>query len=577
MRRRFPQMQDIQDIQDIQDNIFIEQAEYLDSTSFEQLSADHPEENIILKKLSQGGAKLISGPRGCGKTTLMLKCYFNLCSKNASALPIYVNFKSSLKLEPLYRNRSDAMYWFNQWMLLKIYEGFIRTLEEIKFNITDEIVLNKNYIEKKLNKLEFGHIDNISDLEAAPLTIQSLEKNIMTVLEKTKRNRCILLLDDAAHAFSPEQQRDFFDFFRQVKSRIISPKAAIYPGVTSYSATFHVGHDAEEINAWIRPDSTHYLKFMKELLEKRLPNDVYANLSKNEDLLNIVCYSAFGVPRALLNMVRNFYSQKEENIYSINFRFRKINEEIKNSFENTYSLYKSLKYKLPIYENFVLAGDNIFNNIVDTIKEYNKNKLVNNQSVTIAIKKPINQELSKVIGFFQYSGLLMPKGEISRGEKGVFELYVIHYGSIVVRNVFFGATAINASEYSKAFQNRNQHEFTRISPSTLLKGQDPNIVFKLSLPPCQSCRTPRINEHAKFCVNCGSPLKTASTFETLVSSGIETLPLTPNRVKTIKNKSTIKTVKDILMDHDHKELRSVPQVGPIWAKRIYSYAEEFIA
>lgn len=566
MRTRMPKLQD---------SIFIEQAEYLDSNAFEKLSADHPEESIILKKLSQGGAKLISGPRGCGKTTLMLKCYSNLCGKNASALPIYVNFKSSLKLEPLYRNRSDAMYWFNCWMLLKIYEGLIKSLDDIKYKKPDDIIFNKKYIEKTLAKLELGSIDVVKDSDFE-LSLQSLENDVITILNKTGRNRCILLLDDAAHAFSPEQQRDFFDFFRQVKSRIISPKAAIYPGVTSYSATFHVGHDAEEIDVWIRPDSAHYLKFMKELLKKRLPNEVYDALLKNEDLIDIVCYSAFGVPRALLNMVRNFYSQDKDN-YNTNFRFRKVSEEIKSSFENSYSLYKSLKYKLPIYENFVIAGEKIYANILDTIKEYNKTKEVNNQSVTIAIKKPVNQELHKVIGFFQYSGLIMPKGEVSRGEKGVFELFVIHYGAIVVRNVFFSAKAINVTGYSAAFKNRNQHEFTRISPTHLLKGEDPEVSFKLSLPPCQSCKTPRINENAKFCINCGSPLKTASTFETLVSSDIDILPLTQGRIDSIKNNSKIKTIKDILMDHDHKELRSVPQIGPHWADTIYSYAEEFIA
>jgi hypothetical protein len=34
-----------------------------------------------------------------------------------AALPVYVNFKASLKLEPLYRVNANAVYWFNQWLL----------------------------------------------------------------------------------------------------------------------------------------------------------------------------------------------------------------------------------------------------------------------------------------------------------------------------------------------------------------------------------------------------------------------------------------------------------------------------
>ena len=65
------------------DNIYIEQAEYIQEASFKKWSATHPNEDIIIKKLSQSGAKVITGPRGCGKTTLMLKVYNRLIIKNS--------------------------------------------------------------------------------------------------------------------------------------------------------------------------------------------------------------------------------------------------------------------------------------------------------------------------------------------------------------------------------------------------------------------------------------------------------------------------------------------------------------
>ena len=115
-----------------EENIFIEQAEYINEVLFRKWNIDHPDEEVIVKKLSQGGAKLITGPRGCGKTTLMLKTYYKLCSqKRGSTLAIYVNFKTSLKIEPLYRKNINASYWFNQWLLLKIYQGLYKTLDNI--------------------------------------------------------------------------------------------------------------------------------------------------------------------------------------------------------------------------------------------------------------------------------------------------------------------------------------------------------------------------------------------------------------------------------------------------------------
>ncbi|KHD07864.1 hypothetical protein PN36_21870 [Candidatus Thiomargarita nelsonii] len=48
---------------------------YIDEATFLKWSLEQPDENTIIRKLSQGGAKLITGPRGCGKSTLMLKTF----------------------------------------------------------------------------------------------------------------------------------------------------------------------------------------------------------------------------------------------------------------------------------------------------------------------------------------------------------------------------------------------------------------------------------------------------------------------------------------------------------------------
>lgn len=72
------------------DENFIEQAEYISEDVFLELSATHPEEESIIRRLSVGGAKLLVGPRGCGKTTLMLKAYYGLLrSKNSNTLDAY--------------------------------------------------------------------------------------------------------------------------------------------------------------------------------------------------------------------------------------------------------------------------------------------------------------------------------------------------------------------------------------------------------------------------------------------------------------------------------------------------------
>lgn len=554
------------------ENIFTEQAEYIDSSDLDKWHIEHPNEKIIMKKLCQGGAKLLTGPRGCGKTTLLLRAHNEMINKKG-VFSVYVNFKTSLKIEPLYRRNVNGSYWFNQWLLLKIYKGIFESIKDYRIREEIDFIFEEKDVDNYISKIELGVIEDLSTIDEL-LTVSILESEIKKILDIIEAVSCVLLLDDAAHAFSKEQQYDFFEFFRNIKSREISPKAAIYPGVTNFSASFHVGHDAEEINVWIKVTDDEYLGFMTELLRKRFSDEVFAELSKDRDLLALICYASFGIPRALLNIVRNLY--KGNNSVEIECSRKNIFESIRNINSSSMDIYKSLEEKLPIYKEFVEKGVLIYNTMLDSLKQYNKEKLFTQQAVEVGIRKPIPIELDKVFNFLQYAGLLMYQKEISKGEKGRYAIYIINYGFLVEQNVFGGRSNIKNTELAKALQVRNMHEYKRLKIESLLGEGAINDIFPLSLPPCPKCNTPRISADTKFCSECGEKLTAPSIFEELVNNDISKLPLTSKRVATIKKYSDIKTIRDILMDTEHKELRNVPQIGPYWTDKIISYAEEYI-
>lgn len=560
----------------INSEIFTEQAEYLSGSSFEKWSISHQNEADTLRKLTQAGAKLITGPRGCGKTTLMLKAFNKLSSsKNGNGFPVYVNFKSSLKLEPLYKNNTNAAYWFNQWVMLKVVNGIYVTLIEMGF-VDDFFRLSKDQTSKNIELLEMGRIDLLNDKEDQ-ITLNDIHAVADEICDKVGKTRFILLLDDAGHAFSTEQQKDFFEFYRQIKSKRISPKAAVYPGVINYSSSFHIGHDAEEIDVWVKPNSDGYLDFMHSLLASRFDSSIFSSLKAEENLLNLMCFAAYGIPRALLNMISSICVEGENEEVSVNINAKNTLKVIKNSYDSTYGIYDSLKIKLPMYRNFIDTGSNFYEQILKIVKEFNKGAEVGKQSSIIAIKRPVSAELEKVIGFFQYAGLLSPNGISNRGGKGVYELYEVHYAAIIDRNIFFSSRAINSEKYIEAFLNRPNHHYPRHSESSLMPEENLEKAFALALPPCEVCKSPRVSDHAKFCMECGAKLKDASIFEDIVNQDIKCLPITKNRADSIKDNSKIRKIKDILMDHDNKELRKVNMIGPHWAERIRNYAEEFIA
>lgn len=557
------------------EHAFVEQAEYLEGETFSSWHTSHPDEDTILRKLCHGGAKLISGPRGCGKTTLLLQAYNEMIRDEAAAFPIYVNYKRSLSLEPLYKSNTEGTYWFNQWVIVKIYQGIYESLDKIGSGIS--LKIDREKAVELSSMLEMSKVER--DFEPV-LSIAALESDIQEVLSAVERQRCVILLDDAAHAFSPDQQRDFFDFFRQVKSKIISPKAAIYPGVTSYSPNFHIGHDAELVDVLIKPDSGEYLGFMKSLLDARFDDGIQASIAANPASVDLLCYASFGIPRALLNMLQTLIESEHNEgqvELTIDLSRAAVIKAIKQHYQNTKKIFSSLAIKLPVYKKFIETGEEILRNAILLIKDYNKFKPVEKQSVSIAIaESELTPELLRVFSFLQYTGLCIPREETSNRGEGRFQVYAIHYSGLIDSNALLGVRTVSMQSYVDSFTIRDSHEYTRTKAGTLFGHAEHAVAFALSLPPCSVCHTPRAYEEAKFCVKCGSPLSTPSTYQDLLGRDIQDLPLTASRIKKIKENSSLRKVRDILLDHEHVELLKVDRVGPFWAAKIMRLAEEFV-
>ena len=552
---------------------FIEQAEYIPPEEFLAWTIDHPREQEIIRKLCSGGAKLLVGPRGCGKTTLMLKAWHKMAGDQpTSSLPVYVNFKLSLKLEPLYQTTPNATFWFRTWLILKIYEALHEACNELSIRNIDTIP-TRDEINLAILTIESG--DPTAFNKSIEYQTDELRAVIDTLLDNNGLSRCILLLDDAAHAFSPKQQEDFFDFFRRIKSINIAPKAAIYPGITSHSASFHVGHDAEKIDVWIRPDTPEYVSFMRQIAHRRLGGNLPIALKDATDIVPFLAYAAFGIPRSFLNMLRIIESEMTSGNTAIDRR--KVLDAAKQSKQDAHAVFDSLVYKLPVYKEFIHKGKDIYNLCISLLKEFNKNKTYTNHGFEIGLKRPLPPELSRVFGFYQYAGLMMPIGENSRGEKGVFDIYFVHFADLITENAIVGKRYKSITAFNSVFSSRTHLAYPRIAAERLIGSGKVSEAFPLSLPPCQACGAERANEDAKFCINCGSELKTASLYHSLIAQDISVLPITKSRSASIKKHSSLKTIKDILIDNTKEELRSVPQIGPKWAERIARYAQEYVA
>src|SRR5690606_12337696 len=75
-------------------------------------------------------------------------------------------------------------------------------------------------------------------------SIETFRDALEDVCEDLGIDRFSFFFDEVAHIFRPEQQRQFFTLFRDLRSPYITCNAAVYPGVTSYGNTFQPTHDA---------------------------------------------------------------------------------------------------------------------------------------------------------------------------------------------------------------------------------------------------------------------------------------------------------------------------------------------
>lgn len=556
---------------------FIEQAEYIERDRFISLAAEHPHEAEIMKKLMGGGAKLLIGPRGCGKSTLMRKAYYGLLfDKAAVTFPVYVNFKLALKMEPYYVNGPNASYWFRAWLVLKIIRAIHEALDESK-------ALKNLYQFPEIIKVEAA----INALEANSATAEQIEqfnisyltKVIEDLMTENSMRRCVILIDDAAHSFSERQQEDFFDLFRAIKSKIISPKAAIYPGITSHSASFHVGHDAEQIDAWVKPSGDQYEDFMLALARKRFQGTGVDIVTGNEEEIKFLAYASFGIPRGFLSMLRAIFNSPTLYL-SANGKLNKtkVLQLSRIGRDMSHSVYDSLSAKLPSYGSYVNNGSRLYQAILAQIREFNKGKALEKQGLQFAIKLPMDADLDKVFGFLQYSGLILSTGSILKGEKGAFSHFQVHIGDLTTENILVGSRTKSISSFLQVIRAPKHQAWPRLTSEGLLSSAGVGLEdFTLALPLCHVCATPRSNPDAKFCSNCGSQLKPSSTYEALVKKDISALPISPRLEKRIKEHSQIRRVRDILMDSSKETLLGIPYIGKIRAQIIVGHAEEFVS
>lgn len=292
-------------------NEFIYRTEEMNSEQIKNLFVNTPADEEIIAKLKSQTPILLVGSRGVGKSFLfrVAEAQLNDSFKSDKILPVFITFRKASLLQSGNQNQ------FQSWMLSKICTELQRALRKLGKLAT--INYSLGLLLGTPGKLERSALEEVTELfesswknpgtEIDDSSVPSLDSFINVVqdlCEELDIARIILFIDEAAHVFYPQQQREFFTLFRDLRSPFITCNAAVYPGVTVYGDTFEPLHDAERITLNRSVTDDDYIETMKEMvLRQAKDSTLSATLSKRGENFSILAYASGGNPRHLLRTV----------------------------------------------------------------------------------------------------------------------------------------------------------------------------------------------------------------------------------------------------------------------------------
>jgi hypothetical protein len=237
-------------------------------------------------------------------------------------------------------------------------------------------------------------------------------------------------------------------------------------------------------------------------------------------------------------------------------------------------IFSALAIKLPRFKKFVVMGEKLERRLSEVLKEYNTDRPNDRKAVVVGIATPPGRELSKMLSFLEYAGAVRRQDSISKGEKGTFQRYALHYAMVLSENALAMGGSVAIGSLAQSLKERDAHSYVRTRGESLL-GRGFESECTLELDPCRRCGMPRVSEEARFCSRCGERLTDVSVYEELLKTPVDRLPLPPRKIRDLKE-AHIETVQDVLLDDQANEIRTIRYVGDVWAKRIKGAAEEFV-
>ncbi|MFE5571297.1 hypothetical protein ACFQ68_40300 [Amycolatopsis japonica] len=359
-------------------------------------------DRAIIETLKGRSPVILRGSRGVGKSFLLRVAETELLASinTDKVLPVYVTFaRATLITDPTAER-------FLLWMMAKLCNQIVRAASVNGYTLPEGATIAA--IRGENTSSARSHLQNIEDSfenawrgaqEIDPKDVpgpETIRDAVEDLCRHTGLNRIAVFVDEAAHVFLPEQQRQFFTLMRDLRSPFISVKAAVYPGATAFGHSFQPSHDATVLTVDRTVTERQYSEAMREIVLKQ-DRSISTSIERNGEIFDVLAYAATGNPRILLKTLSR----------STPFNRRNVQESIREYYrEEIWAEHSSLAERFPGHRELIDWGRTFIES--DVLPElHRRNKGGNKETSSyIWVHRDAPQAAREALRLLCYSGIL---------------------------------------------------------------------------------------------------------------------------------------------------------------------------
>lgn len=418
----------------------------------------------IIRALRSSEPCILEGSRGTGKSFLMRVAQQEIDDGEGHGVAVFVSFNISSLIS------TNDRHQFYHWMLAKTLRALLVKLKKKGYVVSpfsagllsNDECNNQDSVEMDLERIVKSFEGSYRSLDQVLTTslpdIEDVKEAIQEICEENKIDRIYFFFDEAAHVFRPEQQRQFFSLFKDLRSPYVTCNAAIYPGVTYFGDSFEPIHDCiyKVIERDIR--DPEYLGYFKEIALKQADATLANAIERNVDLFATIAFAGGGNPRMILKTLQDLAK----------FNSTNVDQVIKDFYRNKiWAEHTYLGEKYNGHKGLIDWGrDFVERTVIPTLQNYNeirKSKRSGESSIYFWIHKDAPETVKEALRLLTYTGVIrkIDAGiRATRAELGA--RYEVKFGCVLS---LFGNPHAESKELYDALSIKKYVEFGRSHPA----------------------------------------------------------------------------------------------------------------